>query len=221
MKPYYEQDGITIYHGDCREVLSDLSHCELLLTDPPYPNSAGHFDAAVAVAREVLPKITTPRGYVFWHQLERPPMSRPFVAHHVWHRTNSNRPNNYEAIYEFAEDGAPRANRVFPYPVIYPGLTGCIEATGHPTQKPVRLFEKLILLAKAASVCDPFMGSGTTLAAAQRLERRAIGVEINERYCEIAAERLSQSVANRNADVQAAPSLTSATPDGQTEGLFA
>jgi DNA modification methylase len=194
MTPYYSEGGITIYHGDCRELVGELSTCDLLLTDPPYPNGAGHFDESVTVAREVLPHIRTPRSYVFWHQMERPPMSSPFVAHHVWHRTNSNRPNNYEAIYEFASDGTPRANRVFPYPVIYPGLTGCIEATGHPTQKPVRLCEKLILLAKAKSVCDPFMGSGTTIAAAQRLEIRAIGIEIEERYCEIAAKRLSQGV---------------------------
>ena len=130
---------------------------------------------------------------IFWHSLAPPITSVPLVAHHIWHRTNTNRPDNYEAIYEFA-DGPERASRVFAYPVIFEGLTGCTEATGHPTQKNEKLMRRLVSLTKSGTVLDPFMGSGTTLRAAKDLGRKAIGIEIEERYCEIAAKRLAQEV---------------------------
>lgn len=192
MRPYYDHGRITIYHGDCRDLL-DRVVCDLVLTDPPYPNRAGHFVAAVPAAEEFLRKFVAPRYMVFWHQLGRPPVQRPLVAHHIWHRTNTNRPDNYEPIYEFADE-EERPSRVFPFPVIYPGLTGCVEATGHPTQKPERLMQSLILLRPCLTVFDPFMGSGTTLVAAKDLGRRAIGIEVDEKYCEIAANRLGQEV---------------------------
>lgn len=193
MKPYYEDDSCTIYHGDCREVLPVVGNSTAVVTDPPYPNNAGHFTGAIAVARQVLRTYTAPHWFVFWHPLERPPVPYPFVGLHAWHRTNTNRPDNYEAIYEFAQDGRERACRIFPFAVIHPDLTGCKEATGHPTQKNLKLMRRLVSLT-SGTVFDPFMGSGSTLRAAKDLGRKAIGVEIEERYCEIAAKRLSQEV---------------------------
>lgn len=193
MEPYYEANGITIYHGRCEDVLPTLAPVDLVLTDPPYPNRAGHFLDGIAAARDMLSTFAAPRFMVFWSQLERPPVPLPLVAHHIWHRTNTNRPDNYEPIYEFANE-SERPSIVFPFPVIFPGLTGCIEATGHPTQKPVKLLTRLVSLRPCSLILDPFMGSGTTLDACKRLGRRAIGIEIDERYCEIAAQRLSQEV---------------------------
>jgi DNA modification methylase len=191
MTPYYEQDGIVIYHGDCREILPAVK-CDAVVSDPPYPNGAGHFVDGIAAALDVFASFCAPRWFVFWGQLDRPPVRVPLVARHAWHRTNTNRPDNYEAFYEFACE-AERPSRVFPFAVVYPGLTGCVEANGHPTQKPEALMRQIIALRPGVNVVlDPFMGSGTTLVAAKRLGRKAIGIELEEKYCEIAAKRLAQ-----------------------------
>lgn len=193
--PYYEDDLVTLYRGDCRDILPALSLTpDLVLTDPPYPNKAGHFGDGIATARWFLSTfLEAPRWLVFWHQLEVPPVPLPLVAKHIWHRTNTNRPDNYEPIYEFAA-GPERPSRVFPFPVIYPGLTGCDEATGHPTQKNIKLIRALLQLRPASFVLDPFCGSGTTLRAAKDLGIRAVGIEIDERHCRDAADRLCQEV---------------------------
>lgn len=98
MKPYYADGSVTLYHGDCREITEWLA-ADVLVTDPPYPNNAGHFDEAVSAARAVL--AGWPRdAIVFWTEIEHPPVRHPLVAVHVWHRTNVNgRP--YEAAYQF------------------------------------------------------------------------------------------------------------------------
>jgi site-specific DNA-methyltransferase (adenine-specific) len=190
-KPYYEHAGITIYHGDCREIMPGLA-ADVLVTDPPYPNNAGHFVDAIETARAVL-LAPFRHALVFWTEMEWPTLLAPMVAVHVWHRTNTNRPDNYEPIYEFHADGVKRASRVMRHAVVFPGLTGCVEATGHPTQKSVKLMRELCARTDG-TILDPFMGSGTTLVAAKDLGRKAIGIEIEERYCEIAAKRLSQEV---------------------------
>ena len=192
MKPYYEHAGITIYHGDCRDVLPGLTAADVLVVDPPYPNNAGHFDDSVETARTVLGAWQRD-ALVFWSELEHPPVTSPLVAVHIWHRTNVNgRP--YEPIYHFAVDGRKRRSDVFQQAAIFDGAgVGCIDYLGHPTQKPVGLMGRL--LAKTiGTVCDPFAGSGSTLEAARNANRRAIGIEIVERYCEIAAKRLGQEV---------------------------
>ncbi|HXH77147.1 site-specific DNA-methyltransferase [Nocardioides sp.] len=189
MTPYYDADGITLYHGDCRDALA--LDVDVVVTDPPYPNNAGHFTESVEDAQEFLTSFQAPHWLVFWHPLQQPPVPLPLVALHAWHRTNTNRPDNYEAIYEFNQDGRERACRVFPFAVIALGLTGCHEATGHPTQKNRKLMHRLVGMTTGI-VLDPFAGSGSTLLAARELGRRAIGVEIEERYCDVIATRLAQ-----------------------------
>jgi len=199
MKPYYQDEWVTIYHGDCREILPELPKVDLVLTDPPYPNNANHFNDGVVVAKDVLWNIEVGNTMVFWNELEHPPVNNTLVAVHIWYRNNSNRPDNYEPIYEFCVDGGKRASRVLSYPVIAVGLTGCIEATGHPTQKNQKLILQLIQLSRTKGIIlDPFLGSGTTCYCAKKLNRKSIGIEIEEKYCEIAARRCSQSVMELN-----------------------
>lgn len=199
MKPYYQDKHCTIYHGDCREILPLLEPVDLVVTDPPYPNGAAHFDEGIAAAIYFCRSLRSwaPEALIFWDELSPPYVNLPLVAVHVWHRTNTNRPDNYEAVFHFAEDGKKRASRVCPAAVIAKGLTGCLEATGHPTQKNLKAMTALIARArKGETTLDPFMGSGTTLRAAKDLGRKAIGIELEEKYCEIAAKRLRQEVLN-------------------------
>lgn len=192
--PFYSDEYVTLYHGDALEMADELPPVELVLSDPPYPNGAGHFDADVQTAVDFLRRYHCDHWMLFWHELETPPVDVPLVAKHIWHRNNSNRPDNYEPIYEHHRDGRKRASRVLPYPVIYPGLTGCTEATGHPTQKNLKLMQRLIHMAGAKSVLDPFCGSGTTLEAAKLLRVQCVGIERDARWCEATARRLQQGV---------------------------
>ncbi len=187
MTPYYADDAVTIYHGDCREWMPEA---DVIVADPPYPNNAGWFDADVDAARSVL-TIWQKDALVFWTELAHPPVPVRLVAVHIWHRANVNgRP--YEPIYHFAPDGRKRRSEVYRSTVPFEGATGSAYA-GHPTQKSVEVMRWLV--AKTSGVIlDPFMGSGTTLIAAKEANRRAIGIEIEERYCEIAARRCSQEV---------------------------
>lgn len=195
MKPYYDDGQAVIYHGDCREVLPQLPPAtfDSLVTDPPYPNNAGWFVDAVEIATAALESINVTDAIVFWTELEFPPILMPRVAVHIWHRTNVNgRP--YEPAYQFCIDGRKRRSEVMRHAAIFDGAgPGCMEYLGHPTQKPVVIMRRLIEKTTGAGVVlDPFMGVGSTLLAAKLLNRRAIGIEINEAYCEIAAKRLSQ-----------------------------
>lgn len=190
MNPYYEDESVTLWHGDCREILPSVT-ADAVISDPPYPNNASHFLDGIRAAVEVMGTFRAPHWLLFWHPLDAPPLNMPLVARHIWHRTNTNRPDNYEAIYEFHEDSRKRACRVLPFAVISPGLTGCHEATGHPTQKNRKLMHRLVGMTKGV-VLDPFAGSGSTLIAARELGRHAIGVELDERYCEQIASRLAQ-----------------------------
>jgi DNA modification methylase len=186
--PYYSDDLVTIYHGDCREVSISA---DVIVTDPPYPNNAGWFDASIDAAREYLCGLTWRDAIVFWSELEHPPVAVPLVAVHIWHRANVNgRP--YEAIYQFAPDGQKRRSDVYRSTVPFEGATGSAYA-GHPTQKSVEVMRWLVAKT-TGSILDPFTGSGTTLVAAKEAGRKSIGIEIEERYCEIAATRCSQEV---------------------------
>ena len=182
-----------LYRGDCREILPLLPKVDAVVTDPPYPNNAGHFVEGIAAARWAMSAIDAKHWIVFWHETETPPVHHPLVAVHVWHRTNTNRPDNYEPAFEFHQNGEKKASRVLPYCVIAPGLTGIV-ASGHPTEKHVGLMRELVKRTDG-TILDPFMGSGTTGVACVKLGRKFIGIEIDEKYFDIACRRIEQAYA--------------------------
>lgn len=201
MKPYYDDGQAVIYHGDCRGVLPTLAVADLVLTDPPYgiarvwQGGAGH---GWGKAREQTtsrnewdgepPDDETMRlvlahgreGVVWGGNYFRLPVSRGWL---VWNKPER---NFTLAEAELAWTSRDAVIRVFDANRSDLGRV-------HPTQKPLDLMRWcLTFFPDAETVLDPFMGSGTTLRAAKDLGRRAIGIEIEERYCELAVQRLSQ-----------------------------
>jgi DNA modification methylase len=205
MQPYYQDEaaGITIYCGDCREVLPalDTGSVDLVLTDPPYglgDESKGgrwgrsrklemawdNLDYADLVA--CLPTFA-PAVIIWGGNYYALPPSRGWLC---WHKVDAL--PSFASI-ELAWTSLDRAPQMIQHSIAATNS----ERNGHPTQKPVRVMQRSIEYARIgpeATILDPFMGSGTTLRAAKDLGRRAIGIEIEERYCEIAARRLQQEV---------------------------
>lgn len=209
MTPYYDDGTCVIYHGDCRDVLPSLE-VGLLLTDPPYGiravGSDGKTGGSVAAANRTYipvhgdsePLDPTPlllgRRQIIWgadHFVAHPGRGR-FL---VWDKRDGLSSNDF-ADCEIAWDSRGGPNRVHRHRqmgMIHDGL-GDIGRV-HPTQKPLAVMSWLLSLDDATdSVVDPYMGSGTTLRAAKDRGRHCIGIEVEERYCEIAVKRLGQGV---------------------------
>ena len=219
--PYYEQDGITIYHGDCRDILPliEPGSVDLVLTDPPYGMNldtnysslagttkwkavkgdyAGKEYARVAGddapfepalilsfgrptilfgADHYSDKLPPSRGWIVWDKREELGSNMLSDAELAW--TNIATPTR---IYRHKWLGYMRASEVGKHL--------------HPTQKPVTLMRWILGKWSNPSglVLDPYMGSGPVARACADTGRRYIGIELEERYCEIAAKRLQQSV---------------------------
>lgn len=201
MKPYYEADGITIYHGDCLEVLPSVA-ADVMVADPPFgmgyksgwsgrsiagDNSTAVRDAALVVWGE-RPALLFGR----W-DCQRPTGVRMLLT---WDK------GDWPGMGDLLLPWGPSTEEIYVLGSGFVGKRGgsvircdrLVGATLHPNEKPVPLLERLLCHCPEGVVVDPFMGVGTTLVAAKQLGRRAIGIEIEERYCEIAARRLSQRV---------------------------
>jgi site-specific DNA-methyltransferase (adenine-specific) len=206
-KPYYDHDGITIYHGDCRDILPHLPKVDLVLTDPPYGINydTSHDKYKNAISRtEVVgdkePFDPTPLlglgRLIIWGGncfASRLPDCPKWLA---WVKTARDDAEIRQADMELAWTNCISRSRVFHH--LWIGAYRASESgirNEHPTQKPLELMRWCLgLVPDANLILDPFMGSGTTLRAAKDLRRKAIGIEIEEKYCEIAAKRLSQEV---------------------------
>jgi site-specific DNA-methyltransferase (adenine-specific) len=205
LTPYYQDEaaGITIYHGDCREILPTLPKVDLVLTDPPYGMAFQSHHRAIQHAKIVgdgALDVETVKAcigkasraaYIFcrWDNLPDMPHPRSVLA---WVKNNwsmgdpqHEHGRQWEAVCFYPSEGHEFITRI--PDVIRADRTG---NELHPTQKPVSLMCALIKANVGDTILDPFMGSGTTLLAAKRLGRKAIGIEVEERYCEIAVRRL-------------------------------
>lgn len=201
--PYFERDGITIYHGDCRDVLPTLA-ADVVVTDPPYGIAdvwKGGWGHGWGPARRKAPKrnewdsqapdmaqiLALGVPTIIWggNHFALPP-SRGWL---VWRKEVN--PGLSLGDAELAWTNLSQPIRVFDHP--RSKVTGRL-VPEHPTTKPLPLMLWCLDMMPPGTILDPFMGSGTTLRAAMDLGRHAIGIEIEERYCEIAARRLDQMV---------------------------
>lgn len=220
MKPYYQDNAVTIYHADCREVLPLLTagSVDLVLTDPPYGVSWN--TDSTRFTGGVRPDTRRGNGRSDWGDIRgddadfdpAPLLVFPNVI--LWganHYADKLEPRTWlvwvkkhpELFGTFLSDcevawmskghGVYAFYKQFPPPSrIAEGAQG---KTLHPTQKPEALMQWCMgFYPDAKAIIDPFIGSGSTLRAAKDLGRKAIGIEIEERYCEIAAKRMAQSV---------------------------
>jgi hypothetical protein len=209
--PYYQDDLVTLYHGDCHEITGWLE-ADVLVTDPPYGYShrsgggprgnASWRNTEIANdadtgARDYALGLWGARPALVFGSWKRP---RPAVTRAVliWDK------GGHAGMGDLSIPWKPNFEEVY---VLGSGFAGARdsgvlsghhvaanEAAGrtHPHEKPISLMATLISKCPPGAIADPFAGSGTTLAAAKFEGRQAIGVELDERYCEIAAKRLAQ-----------------------------
>lgn len=203
MKPYYEDDYATIYHGDAREVLCDI-FADAIVTDPPYGIGFNYHryddtpEAWYGLMNEIVPIMRTIAKFVVMPACVIARM-KWWYAHHdpewmiAWYKGSP----GHRSHVGF-NDWEPHLVWGKPHEAMHDYFsTPCgFEDNGHPCPKPIEWAKWLVPRAVARNqvLADPFMGSGTTLRAAKDLGIRSIGIEIDERYCEIAARRLGQEV---------------------------
>ena len=202
--PYYEDDLVTLYHGDCLDEIDDWHLMgDALVTDPPYGMAYNSgWTTTAPIHGDADPDIRD-KALALWGS------PRPAIVVGTW-RVNKPKGVRQTGIWDKGDDpGMGDLNLPFgsSFEEFYILGTGFVGKRGgsviraqkpptatrpnHPTPKPVGLMERLVGHTTGL-VADPFAGSGATLIAARNLGRRAIGVEIVEEYCELIAKRLSQ-----------------------------
>ena len=244
MTPYYEHAGITIYHGDCREVLPTLCAIDHVLTDPPYTadvylrmkalrtnqgsgtlkrlglldggaiqkmsaGAIGSVDELIEPCSVEIARLIRRWAVVFscvesthrWKAALESAGLR-YVRTGAWVKPDAmpqmsgDRPGvGFEPCTIVHAQGPMRWNGGG-HSALWTFGTCKVDRPDHPCPKPEPLMQALVsqFTDDGDTILDPFMGSGTTLTAAKRLGRQAIGIEIEERYCEIATNRLRQEV---------------------------
>ena len=228
MKPYYEDQGITLYHGNAFDVMATLADASIdaVITDPPYSArthknakkndsqlgygvQAVHFDSFTdemlyqafdEMARVTKSWIVSNIDYNHAFRFEtQPPVGMVQKRIGIWVKNNpmpqisADRPGQgWEAITYLHKatgrsswnGGGLHGNYV----------TNLATPTGHPTPKPLTMLHSFVerFTNHGDLILDPFAGGGTTLIAARNLQRKAIGVEVDEQWCELIANRLGQ-----------------------------
>ncbi len=207
MSLYYQDDFVTLYHGDCLTEHREWLTADVLVTDPPYGMNAALTRSAIDVpiandhntdARDkALEMWGNDRSAITFGHWRKP---RPEGVTHlaIWDKVHqalgaptSPFATNHEEIYLLGKRpkwSGGRRQTVLRFPVPLGA-----SRPDHPTPKPIGLMEFLVGITKGP-IADPFAGSGATLVAAKNLGRQAIGVELEEKYCEIIAKRCAQEV---------------------------
>jgi site-specific DNA-methyltransferase (adenine-specific) len=211
VKAYFENDYVTLYQGNCLDYADVIVGADILITDPPYgmsyvsnsslngPSKEIAGDNDVNLRNKII-DLWRGRGekpaliFGTW-RVERPIGTKQLI---IWDKGDSPGMGDltmpwgpsHEEIYVLGKgwQGKRRPN-VYRVPTLAPSSK---ERPNHPTPKPVPLMEQLIDYAPEGVIVDPFAGSGATLVAAQNMNRKVIGIEIDEQYCELIASRLLQ-----------------------------
>ena len=219
MSLYYQDDYVTLYHGDCLEN-QNWKFADVLVTDPPYgrawkqgdtgklrgwasDNHAGIANDATTKARDIALEIwgKTKPALAFGDLMLAPPVGTKHVL--IYDKGNDagftgavgGYRRNVEAIYLIGKGwGSGLGGRSAVLATGKSAGGNLARTTGHPHTKPGDVMEMLINEAPLGVIADPFAGSGSTLVAAKALGRKVIGVELEERYCEIIAKRCAQDV---------------------------
>ena len=217
-EPYYRDELVTLYHGDCLEIAEWLT-ADVLVTDPPYGMASLQGRSQTRTGRKMLGDENTSvrdlaleawgkkRPALIFGRWDQP---RPSGTHHrlIWDKVVGGL-GDLSFPWSPAEEEI-YATGVWPpivgggrrreggKPARHPNVIRCAtlnsqahERPAHPSPKPVALME-LLITKTIGTIADPFAGSGSTLLASRNLGRQSIGVEIEERYCELIVSRLSQ-----------------------------
>jgi len=210
IRPYYKDDAVTIYNCDCREIINELGSFDLLLCDPPYGIGLANGMGGGGVAG-ICPR--NPKSYTGSWDKEKPNHISDYISmcakSIIWGGN-------------FFSDQVPQGDKwlVWDKEMTMPSYSDCELAWTnldgcslkmfrycgnglmakekerfHPTQKPVALMQWCISLTpQVTTILDPFAGSGTTGRAAKNMNKTAVLIEREERYCEISAQRMQQEV---------------------------
>lgn len=216
IQPYYQDEAVTIYLGDCREILPEMPKVDLVLTDPPYGVSLGvkannqRFDRlqykSFEDTTENVCRLSMDIMPLLYPLSERIVLTPGVKNMWIWPQ-----PTHVGSFYYPSSSGCNSWGFSCWQPIFYYGKdpyggkgslpdsfmsVEAAEKNGHPCPKPIKQWQKLMNRTSLPqdTILDPFMGSGTTLRAAKNLGRKAIGIEIEEKYCEIAAKRMGQGV---------------------------
>lgn len=191
MKPYYEDEWTTIYNGDCRELLPELS-ADLVFDDPPYLEGDWWtlFPMLRAAGKRLVVTPGAKNAYE-WTQIQKPFWTYAWLCYSSSLGGISCFKISWEPVLAFDPPVKPLGQDVLPFTVSKQKGIG-----DHPWPKPLPMMRLLVahFTKPGQTVLDPHMGVGTTLRAAKDLRRKSIGIEIEERFCEMAAQRLAQEV---------------------------
>jgi site-specific DNA-methyltransferase (adenine-specific) len=213
INPYYQDGAVVIYHADCRDILPLIpdKSIDLVLTDPPYGID---YKAFYPLQDDFIPMVGDDGGLDLSFLFKLPydlvifgANNMPYLLPHkgVWlcwdkrviPKADKVIGSQFELLWTNKTHGFQKIYRVQHGGVINDNAKN--QPRLHPTEKPIRLLELILLdYPKAEMILDPFFGSGTTGMACKKLNRKCIGIEIEEKYCEIAANRCRQSVMNLN-----------------------
>lgn len=220
MKPYYQDKYTTIYHGDCREILPTIpdGSIDLVLTDPPYGLDFAYLsykdtkENLAIIIQDIFPMLRAKRKVISCGITNLFNWPNPsWICCAAWNTTGSYGKcgvNQWFPLLIYGDDlsGFGSINGQIKSDVFFVngggdvGFQRSIIESEHTCPKPLKLWTRVLnrFSLENETILDPFMGSGTTLVAAKQLNRKAIGIEIEEKYCEIAVKRLAQEVFDFN-----------------------